>query len=138
MSGYAKPLPDLTDPLTAPFWRATRAGALLVQKCGRCGYLRWPPGPVCNQCQTPGGEWSPVTPAGVLYSYAEYHRALAPAFSGDLPYAVGLIELDDGPRMYGPLTGLARTEDVGRRVAAVFDPVTPEVTLVKWKLEERS
>jgi uncharacterized protein len=47
-----------------------------------------------------------------------------------------LIELDDGPRMYGPLVGLARTEDIERRVHAVFDPVTPEVTLVKWQLTE--
>lgn len=134
MSSYAKPLPDLTSPLTAPFWRATREGTLLVQKCGQCGYLRWPPGPVCNECHAPGGEWTPVSAAGVLYSYAEYHRALAPGFADDVPYAVGLIELDEGPRMYGMLTSLARTEDVGRRVHAVFDTVTPEVTLVKWQL----
>jgi uncharacterized OB-fold protein len=134
MSTYSKPLPDLTDPLTAPFWQATREGTLLVQKCGECGYLRWPPGPVCTECQTTGGVWTPVGPAGVLYSYAEYHRALAPAFKDEVPYAVGLIELDDGPRMYGALVGLARTEDIGQRVHAVFDPVTPEVTLVKWQL----
>jgi uncharacterized protein len=134
MSSYAKPLPDLTDPLTAPFWQATREGKLLVQKCGQCGYLRWPPGPGCPQCLTPGSEWTPLSAAGVLYSYAEYHRALAPAFKDDVPYSVGLIELDEGPRMYGTLVGLARTEDVGRRVRAVFDPVTPEVTLVKWRL----
>jgi hypothetical protein len=86
------------------------------------------------ECQTPGGAWTPVRPAGVLYSYAEYHLALAPAFKDEVPYAVGLIELDDGPRMYGALVGLARTEDIGRRVHAVFDAVTPEVTLVKWQL----
>jgi uncharacterized OB-fold protein len=134
MSSYDKPVPDLTDPLTAPFWQATREEVLLVQQCGQCGYLRWPPGPVCPQCLTPGGEWTRVSAAGVLYSYAEYHRALAPAFKDDVPYAVGLIELDQGPRMYGMLVGLARTEDVGRRVHAVFDTVTPEVTLVKWQL----
>ena len=138
MSGYAKPLPDLTDPLTAPFWQAASKGTLLVQQCASCGYLRWPPGPVCPQCLTPGGDWTPVTPAGTLYSYAEYHRALAPAFADDLPYAVGLIELDAGPRMYGTMVGLPRTADVGRRVRAVFDPVTPEVTLVKWQLEDQS
>ena len=138
MTGYAKPLPDLTDPLTASFWQATREGTLLVQQCAHCGYLRWPPGPVCEQCLTPGGTWTPVTPAGTLYSYAEYHRALAPAFKEDLPYAVGLIELDAGPRMYGTMIGLPRTQDVGRRVRAVFDPVTPEVTLVKWQLEDQS
>jgi hypothetical protein len=134
MTGYTKPLPGISDPLTAPFWQGARDGTLLVQKCDHCGYLRWPPGPVCTECQTPGGSWTPVRPSGLLYSYAEYHRALAPAFKDDVPYAVGLIELDDGPRMYGTMIGSLRTADVGRRVRAVFDPVTPDVTLVKWEL----
>src|SRR6202012_3573533 len=80
MSEYTKPLPDLDDPLTAPFWTAARDGRLVAQRCANCGYLRWPPGPVCNECLTPGGEWAELSPHGTLYSYAEYHRALDPAF----------------------------------------------------------
>ena len=135
MSEYTKPLPDITDPLSAPFWAGTREGKLLVQKCDVCGYLRWPPGPVCNECQTPGGTWTEVQPTGTLYSYAEYHRALHPAFKDDLPYFVGLIELDEGPRMYGTVLGDVKTEDIGRKARAVFDPVTQDVTLVRWELE---
>jgi hypothetical protein len=134
MTAYGKPLPSVDDPLTAAFWSASREERLVAQRCGKCGYLRWPPGPICNECLEPGGAWTDVSPTGVLYSYAEYHRALDPAFADDVPYTVGLIELDDGPRMYGMMHGTLTTADVGGRVHAVFDPVTPEVTFVRWRL----
>jgi hypothetical protein len=134
MSEYTKPLPDVDDPLTAPFWTASRQGKLVAQQCANCGYLRWPPGPVCNECLTPGGEWQEVSPHGTLYSYAEYHRALDPAFKDDIPYTVGLIILDDGPKMYGLMRSDVDTKDVGRKVDAVFEPVTDQVTFVRWEL----
>jgi uncharacterized protein len=134
MSEYTKPLPDVDDPLTAPFWQASREGKLVAQQCPNCGYVRWPPGPICNECLTPGGEWTELTPNGTLYSYAEYHRALDPAFKDDVPYTVGLIELDGGPRMYGLMRSEVDTKDVGRPVRAVFDAVTDQVTFVRWEL----
>ena len=133
-SEYTKPLPDLEDPLTAPFWSAAREGTLVAQKCAACGYLRWPPGPICNECQTPGGEWTELSPTGTLYSYAEYHRALAPAFKDDIPYVVALVELDEGPRMYGQFRGKVETGDIGRKVRAAFEPVTADVTFVRWEV----
>lgn len=134
MTTYTKPLPDVDDPLTAPFWAASREGRLVAQRCAQCGYLRWPPGPVCNECLAPGGTWTELSPTGTLYSYAEYHRALDPAFADDVPYTVGLVELDDGPRMYGLMRSPVTTADVGARVRAVFEPATPEVTFVHWRL----
>lgn len=127
-----RPVPDVDDPRTAPFWAAAADGQLVVQRCPACGALRWPPGPVCTECLTPGGEWAPVRPTGTLYSYAEYHRALDPAFAAEVPYVVALVELDDGPRMYGRFHGPVSTQTVGRRVRAVFDEVAPGVRLVSW------
>ena len=127
-----KPLPDIHDALTAPFWAATREGRIVTQRCGHCGRLRWPPRPICPECQTPGGEWVEIRSTGVLWSYAVYHRALDPAFADDVPYAVGVIELDDGPRMYGRMVGSPDSLAIGERVRAVFTAVTPEVTLVEW------
>ena len=72
---------------------------------------------------------------GTLWSFAEYHRAFDPAFADDLPYTVALVELDDGPRMYGRLLGDPSTFAVGARVHAVFEPVTEEVTMVRWEID---
>lgn len=130
----SKPLPDLEDPATSAFWEGTRKGELLVQTCLDCGYRRWPPGPLCNECQSPRFEWRPVKPEGTLWSVATYHRALDPAFKEDVPYSVGLIELDEGPRMYGRLQGDPATFALDSRVHAAFREVAPGVSLVDWAI----
>jgi uncharacterized OB-fold protein len=132
MNGYAKPLPDPEHPATAPFWQGTRESRLLVQECAACGYLRWPPGPACPECLSADAAWTQVRPSGTLVTYCVYRRAFSPAFAGDVPYAVGYVELDDGPRMYGTVLGELDTLQSGRPVHAVFDPVAPGVSLVHW------
>ena len=37
---------------------------------------------------------------GRIFSYVVYHRVYHPAFAQEVPYAVAVIELDEGPRMY--------------------------------------
>ena len=59
-----------------------------------------------------------MRPVGVLSSAAEYQRVLGAAFEDDVPYAVGLIELDDGPRMYGTLVGEPGSSELDCRVRA--------------------
>jgi uncharacterized OB-fold protein len=82
------------DPLTAPFWAATRGSRLAVPECGNCGYLQWPPERLCPECQHADREWRDFPAAGTLWSYTVYYRALDPASADDIPYAVGLVELD--------------------------------------------
>lgn len=134
MNDHPKPLPDPGHPATAPFWQGTRESRLLVQKCTNCGYLRWPPGPACPECLSADAEWTPVRPSGTLVTYCVYRRAFSPAFAGDVPYAVGYVELDDGPRMYGTLRSELDSLRCGRPVHAVFEPVTPDVSLVHWAI----
>jgi uncharacterized OB-fold protein len=130
-----RPLPDVNDPLTAPFWAATAQRKLVVQACAECGYRRWPPGPLCPECQAEGGTWTQVRPSGVLWSVATYHRALDRAFAQDVPYSVALVELDDGPRMYGRISGDPETLVLDAPVQAAFSEVAPGVTLVGWEQE---
>lgn len=126
-------MPDVTDAMTAPFWTAAAQRKLVVQACPACGYLRWPPGPLCPECQAEGGTWTEITPAGTLWSIATYHRALDPAFADEVPYTVGLVELDDGPRMYGRMSGDPGMFALDTRVRATFTDVAPGVTLVGWE-----
>ncbi|MFC4944234.1 Zn-ribbon domain-containing OB-fold protein [Pseudonocardia sp. GCM10023141] len=129
---YDKPLPDVNDPGTAPFWAATREGEVRVQRCGECDYLRWPPGPVCPECLSRDAAWIPVQPTGRLVTFCVYHRAFHKGFAADVPYAVGYVELDSGPRLYAAIVGELDALEIGAAVRAVFDPVTPEVTLVRF------
>jgi uncharacterized OB-fold protein len=129
-----KPLPDLTDPVLAPFWANTRQHRLTVPRCTACDHLLWPPEIVCPECYSSSFEWEDVPTAGTIWSYATYYRALDPAFADDLPYVVGLIDVVPGVKMYGIVLGDPMQVQIGRAVEAVFDDVTDEVTLVRWRL----
>lgn len=133
-----RPLPDPDDPLTAPFWAAARENRLVAQRCTDCHYRRWPPAPVCYACQSSNAIWVGLSGRGTLYSYAEYHRALDPSFAAEVPYTVALIELPEGPWMYGKILDTLQTSDIGRPVVAVYEAVTPRVTLVRWQLDTAS
>lgn len=135
MSGYDRPLPDVHRPRSAPFWAGTRQGRLLIQRCSRCHYLRFPPTRLCPECLGADHEWSEVSPTGTLYSLATYRRALDKRFEGHVPYTVAHVQLDEGPRIVGTLEGGTASAEVGSRVVGVFDPVTPEVTLLRWRTE---
>lgn len=125
-------VPDVTDPVTAPFWAGTREGELLAQRCADCAHWRWPPAPVCPRCLSAEAEWARLDPTGTLISYCVYRRSFDKAFADALPYAVGYVQLTDGPRMYGRLTGPVDELAVDAPVRAVFEAVADEVTLVQW------
>jgi uncharacterized OB-fold protein len=133
MNDISKPLPDVTDRVTGPFWAATREHRIVVPRCANCSYRFWPPEPVCPECLTTAFVWEDVAPTGTLWSYATYHRALDPAFAADVPYAVGLVEIEGGLKMYGIMAGDIGSLAIGQPVTAVFDRVNDEVTFVRWQ-----
>jgi len=130
---YNGPLPDLNDPLTAPYWAGTRQKRLLIQKCDHCQYHRWPPAPICPECLTSGGTWTEIPAQGQLWTYAVYHRHLDSSIKWPLPYTVAMVELDAGPLMVGAFIGEVLESEIGRRVEAVFEPATDDVTFLRWK-----
>lgn len=138
MSAIEKPRPDVADPVVAGYWSATHEGRLAVSRCTNCEQRLWPPEEVCPNCLHLEFDWVEVEPRGVLWSYAVYHRALDPAFADDVPYAVGLIELESGFKMYGIMRGDLDELEVGAPVQAVFEPSDDEVTFVRWQIAERS
>jgi len=133
MTPADRPLPSIDDPVAGPFWQATNQSRLSVQRCAHCGYLRWPPAAICPECMTVGGEWTNVSGTGKLWSFAVYHRALHPGFSDLVPYAVGMVHLDAGPRMVGMMTGPVGDLRIDQRVEVVFERLTADVTLVRWR-----
>ena len=129
MSAYAKPLPP-DDPANRPFRDGAKRGVLMLQRCLDCGRHRFPAARYCVQCHGERNEWVATSGAGVVESYCTFHRAYWPAFAPDVPYDVVQVRLDEGVRLFSNLVGgKPRT---GMRVRATFDPVTPEVTLVKF------
>ena len=133
MVEYTKPLPSM-DERKKPFWQAAKKHELVMQRCLNCGRFRNPPAEICPACLSSGVEWSRVSGQGTVYSWTVYHRAFHPAFAQDVPYAVALIELKEGPRLFSTIIGCKLDEIyIGMPVEVVFEDVTPEIALPKFR-----
>lgn len=136
MTDYAKPLPTLTAD-NRPFWDACREGRLRLQQCGGCGHVRYPIAPVCPSCLSGDFAWAEVSGRGTVFSYIVFHQAYHPGFKGDLPYNVALVQLEEGPRLFSNIVGTPNDQvRIGDAVEVVFDPVTPEVTIPRFRLRD--
>jgi hypothetical protein len=90
-----KPVPGAG---TAPYWEGIRNGELRLQRCGACGAVVFYPRAACPRCL--GSPLRGFTSAGTghVYSYTVAHCALR-EFSGQAPFTVALVDLDEGVRM---------------------------------------
>jgi len=128
-----KPLPAITED-GAPYWEGCRHGELRVQRCTACGHLRWPPSILCAKCLTEGGEWIALSGRGTIYSFIVVHRPQHPAFFGDVPYNVAIVELEEGIRLHSNIVECANEElRLGMKVEVVFTKIDDEVTLPKFR-----
>jgi len=130
---YEKPLPIINED-TAPYWEYCHKHELRMQRCTRCGYIRFPPGFVCPECHSLQAEWTRLSGMGKVYSFAVFRTAFHPSYQNDIPYAVAIIQLDEGPRMESNITG-CKMEDIqiDMRVEVQFHDVTDEISLPKFK-----
>jgi uncharacterized OB-fold protein len=136
LNAYAKPLPAITAQ-SKPFWDAARDGYLLLPRCDHCGAFHTYFEPWCSHCGHEGVHWERLKGHGKIWGNCRFHRAYFPGFESELPYNVAIVELDEGPRLVtnivGVPTGALDEFPIGMEVDAVFDPVTADVTLVKFK-----
>lgn len=128
-----KPLP-VPDADTAAFWRGLKDGRLLLQHCRRCRHVQYYQQAACRACGSEELEHRAASGRGKVHSFSVVHRAPGPAFKADVPYAVLLVELAEGPRMISTFTG-GKAEDVtfDMDVALAFDEVSEEITLPRFR-----
>lgn len=136
MSGYAKPLPPINEQ-SRPFWQATREGRLQLPRCNHCGTFHTYFEPWCSHCGQEGVHWERLSGRGRIWANCRFHRVYFPGFSPEMPYNVAMVELEEGPRIMtnivGLPTGALDEMPIGMAVEAVFEPVTAEVSLVKFR-----
>ncbi len=129
----AKPLPQ-PGPDMVPFFEAARRRQLVVQRCGGCGTLRFPARAICSHCLSREATWMPVSGRGTVFSFAVMHQAAHPGFASEVPYAVVVVELDEGPRLLTNVVDCPVGDvRIGMPVEVVFDDVAPDVTLPKFR-----
>jgi uncharacterized OB-fold protein len=88
----------------AAVWEGYRRHELRIPKCNSCGMRVFPPSPRCTACGAFDMGYVVASGRGRLYSFNVVHHPKVAGFRYPLP--VGLIELDEGPRIVTDLVGV--------------------------------
>jgi uncharacterized protein len=128
-----KPVPT-PDEASAPFFQGAREGRLVIMRCRPCGAWRMPARDRCDRCWSTDTEWAQASGRGKVYTFGIMHQVYHPAFATEVPYNVAVVELDEGVRMTTNITGVDNDSiTVGMAVAAVFEPVSDTVSMVRFR-----
>ena len=116
------PVPGGIAPLVkgdpdAPFWEAWADGErFLLHRCRACGRNEWP-ATCCPDHGLASMEWVEASGDGVIDTYTIFHRAYSKELVSEVPYALIIVRLDEGPYFHSRLVGAAvDTAATGLRV----------------------
>lgn len=134
MADYRKPIPKPT-PETQDFWDGAQRGELRLQRCNVCAATYFPPRPFCPSCSSRNVASFTASGKAKLSTYNINHRP-APGFEAEAPYAIAVVELDEGPRMMTNIVNCPQTPEalqLDMPLEVVFEPITDEISLPKFK-----
>ncbi len=132
-NNYKKPLPRIDDE-SKGFWEACQRHELYIQQCRACGSRRYYPRAVCPTCLSDSTEWLRCSGRGTIYTFTVTYQNQSPGFRDELPYVLAYVELEEGVRLLTNIIGGdVEALRIGMAVEVVFEDVTPEVTLPKFK-----
>ena len=136
MADYTKPLP-IPDIDSQPFWDRCKAHELSAQRCGDCGKFRWPPQAFCPHCYSWKFDWTKLERNRHRVFFRGRALRVDSCFQGDVPYVVAHITLDNTDDQITMISNVIQCPwqevRIGMPVRLVFEDVTSEVTLPKFR-----
>ncbi len=132
----SEPVVPVPTPETRHFWEGTAAGELRLQRCDDCSKAYFPPRPFCPACASRRVSVFKGSGRARLHSYVISHRN-APGFTA--PYAIALVELEEGPRMMSNIIDCPQTPEALRLdmpLLATFRQVSDTIWLPQFKPTE--
>lgn len=137
MAEYTKPLPAIST-LNQPYWDGLKQREMVLPKCKPCNKVWYPPTRFCPKCWSHDFSWQQLSGRGKVNSWVVFHQAYFSSLKDDIPYNVAEVELEEGPRLLTNLVEVSNEEiRIGMSVEVVYDDVTDEVTLAKFKPARR-
>ena len=123
-----KPTPE-----TAHYWDGAREGELRLQRCRDCQHAYFPPRPFCPECSSRDVEVFAASGRGTLHSYVINHMK-APGF--EPPYAIAVVELEEGPRLMSNILDCPQTPEalvLDMPLEVTWEKLTDEITLPQFR-----
>lgn len=131
---YTGPIPKPT-PETQPYWDAAKQHRLVIQRCSDCGLHYFYPRPLCPACLSRQVVWVEASGRGRLHTFVINQRAPR-KFPIAGPFVIGIVELEEGPKMLTHIVDVAPDPAALRcdmPVEVVFEDITAEITLPKFR-----
>ena len=100
----------VATPDTAHYWQSARDGVLVLRECVPCGQAYFYPRSFCPNCLGDDVRWIEASGRGTLHTYIICNQP-APGFESDVPYAIAIIELLEGPRVMGNIVDVEVTPE---------------------------
>jgi uncharacterized protein len=115
------------------FYKFMQQGKLMAGKCQKCGKIHLPPRPLCDNCYSQQFEWVEAPKKGKLLTYTIIHNA-PPQFQAMAPYAVGIVELENGLRIPGMIQGAPQDQlKVGMALTIDFGTCNTTQAWPQWQ-----
>lgn len=101
------------NPETAPYWKASANGKLLLKRCTACARHHWYPRSHCPHCGATETAWVESAGLGRIYSFTVLRRA------GNR--VVSYVELDEGVSLFSNIVDCdPDSVEIGQRVVVRF------------------
>jgi uncharacterized OB-fold protein len=95
-------------------------------KCKGCGNVSFPPRLVCPECGKEEFETVNISDEGILQTFTII-RVASETFSIQTPYAVGIVELNDGVKVTTQIADVNFDElKIGQKIKLVFRKIQDE------------
>jgi uncharacterized OB-fold protein len=128
MAESERPRP-IPTPETKHFWDGARDGELRLQRCDECANVYFPPRPFCPACASRNVSVFAASGRATLYSYVIHHRPV-PGFTP--PYAIAVVELEEGPRMMTNIVDCPQTPEsleLDMKLEVAFERLDDKIAL---------
>ena len=117
----AKPVPQ-PNVDSAEFWAFAGAERLMLRHCKACGNLMYYPRILCTKCMSTDLDWVEACGRATVHAFTLIYRAPVPAFKGEVPYPLAIVELEEGPRMMSNIVDCpAEAVAIGMPLELVFE-----------------
>jgi uncharacterized OB-fold protein len=130
----SRPLPDLRN-AGAPFFSHAARGVLALPRCIACARAFWPPRPRCPRCASSDVEWTTSGGQGTIHTFTIVRQSGDPHFRTKVPYAVAMIDLDEGVRVMSNVVDTPlETLHIGQRVEGTFEPAADGIAIPLFRV----
>jgi uncharacterized protein len=115
------------------FYKFLSQGKLMAGKCNKCGKIHMPPRPLCDNCYSQEFTWMEISGKGKLLTYTIIHVA-PPQFQALAPYTVGIVQLENGLKLPGMVSGVAEGQlKIGMELTVDFKACAAGQAWPQWQ-----